>query len=70
MDIQEILNYISSNGVAIVLLVYFIFNNNKSLLSLKDAITELTHANTELKDLIKTFIDMNTQTSTINLNKK
>jgi hypothetical protein len=67
---NELLTYITNNGVAIVLLIYFIVNNNKSLISLKDAINELTFSNKELKDLIKTFVDMNNQTSTINLNKK
>lgn len=44
MEISEILNYVTNNGVAIVLMFYFLKNNNKSLLELKESNKELSES--------------------------
>lgn len=41
MEINEILNFIASNGFAIVVAVYFLVYNNKSMKAMNDTLIEL-----------------------------
>ena len=41
MEFNEILNFIASNGFAIVIAVYFIVNNNKSMQAMNETLIEL-----------------------------
>lgn len=41
MEFSEILNFIASNGFAIVIAVYFIINNNKSMQAMNETLIEL-----------------------------
>ncbi len=41
MEINEILNFIASNGFAIVIAAYFIINNNKSMQAMNETLIEL-----------------------------
>ena len=50
MEVNEILNFIASNGFAIVIAVYFIVNNNKSMQAMNETLIEL-------KTLIQTLAE-------------
>lgn len=52
---NDVIKWGVNNGVAVVLLGYFILNNNKSLQALKDAIVELTQSNIQIKELLNTL---------------
>jgi hypothetical protein len=63
MEIKEFLDFISTNGLAVVLCVYFVLFNNKTQQKanenqtvLNQIIEQNTSAINELKSIITTFI--------------
>lgn len=57
MDLIEVLSYVTNNGLAIVLIFYFLKNNNKTNIELKDVINELKNSNDRLSQNITTLLD-------------
>jgi len=57
VDLIEVLSYVTNNGLAIVLIFYFLKNNNKTNIELKDVINELKNSNDRLSQNITTLLD-------------
>ncbi|MFX1499420.1 MAG: hypothetical protein ACFFDH_00495 [Promethearchaeota archaeon] len=57
MDFNEIITFITNNGIAVVLMVYFLRNNFKSTQELlkqnKELITEIKEMRADQKEMIR-----------------
>jgi hypothetical protein len=57
MDLIEILSYVTNNGLAIVLIVYYLKNNNKTNQEMTEVVKDLKNSNDRLSQNITTLLD-------------
>lgn len=58
MELNEIITFITNNGVAVVLMIYFLKNNYKSTQELINIVKELTLEMKEMKADQKTVLEV------------
>jgi len=57
MDLIEVLSYVTNNGLAIVLIVYYLKNNNKTNQEMTEVVKDLKNSNDRLSQNITTLLD-------------
>jgi hypothetical protein len=56
MEISQLIPFAANNGLAIVLIFYFLKNNNNTNQELKEVIKELKNSNDKLNENITTLL--------------
>ncbi len=60
MEIEEILRFVINNGIAVVLMIYFLKNNNKSMIGLiKEVSALIVIQNQLIKEIAEMKISQN-----------